>query len=271
VLLTTINDAHNDVLIGLGLLATVLLVERRRFAWAGAVAALLVATKLSVLLPVVALVAWVLWRRGWRPAAFLCAPVVGFLTVAYLAVGGTDALVPLRESSGDDSRFALWQHLRNEQFEQLRAIGISREVVLETVRDRMSLYALALLALTATIAWWRFRRAAHPAETVVIVSVVMMITSTYVMPWYPAMILPIAVLAWRSRATVLVHLQAAFLLVAYAHGPGNDPTTGFGQLLEQRAVWVNVVLLAAALCWARPRRHAVEVVARPDARVLARG
>jgi hypothetical protein len=235
------------------------------------VAALLVATKLSVLLPILALVAWLGWRRGWRPAALLGAPVVGIVGVAYLAVGGRDALVPLRESSGDDSRFALWQHLRNEQFEHLRSIGISREVVLETVRDRMSLYALVLLTLAAAVAWWRFRRAGRPAEPVVIVSVVMMITSTYVMPWYPAMILPIAVLAWRSRATVLVHVQAAFLLVAYAHGPGNDPTTGFGQLLEQRAVWINVALLAAALCWARPGRSALARVTEPGARELARG
>lgn len=271
VLLTTVNDAHNDVLIGLGLLVAVLLVERRRFGWAGVVAALLVTTKLSVALPVVALVAWVAWRRGWRPAAQLVAPVVGVVTLAYLAVGGRAALIPLQESSGDDSRFALWQQLRNQSFEHLSSLGMSRELVLETVRDRMSMYSLALLVVAAAIACWRYRRAALPGEQVVIVSVVMMVTATYVMPWYPAMILPIAVIAWRSRATVLVHLQGAFLLLAYAHGPGNDPTTGFGQLLEQRAVWVNLALLALALCWARPSLRSTRPFAEVGARVVSRG
>jgi hypothetical protein len=72
------------------------------------------------------------------------------------------------------------------------------------------------------------------------------------MPWYPALVLPAVALAWRSRVSRLVQVQAAFLLVAYAQGPGNDPTTQLGIWFEERAMWINLALLAAALLWARP-------------------
>ena len=254
-LLLAVNDAHNDVLIGMALLATVLLVERGSHRSAGLVAALAVATKLPVALPVLAIVAWIAWRRGARSTVQFLGPFVAMTTAAYLAVGWRAALVPLRASAGDDSRFALWQPLRNRYVEALISQGVSRHEVLETVRNQMSLYALGLLLVCTAIAVWRFRSAARPGEGPVIVGVILLITATYVMPWYPAMILPIAVLTWRSRASVLVYVQSAFLVVGYADGPGVDPTTGFGQLLEQRAMWINVVLLAAALIWARPWRR----------------
>ena len=72
------------------------------------------------------------------------------------------------------------------------------------------------------------------------------------MPWYPAMVLPVVALAWRSRISRLVQIQAAFLLLAYAQGPGSEPTTALGQWFEQRAVWINLALLAALVLWTRP-------------------
>lgn len=253
-LLLAVNDGHNDVLIGLALLGAILLVERGSHRSAGLVAALAVAIKLPVALPVLAVVAWIAWRRGTRPTLQFLAPFLATLTTAYLVVGGRAALAPLKVNAGDDSRFALWQPLRNRDFEQLISSGLSRHVALETVRNQMSLYALALMLCCVAVALWRFRSAAHPGEGPVIVAVVMLITSTYVMPWYPAMILPIAVLTWRSRAAVLVYVQSAFLVIAYADGPGIEPVTGFGQLLERRALWINLLLLGAALFWARPWR-----------------
>lgn len=252
VLLATVNDAHNDMLLGLGILAVVLLVDDHRYALAGAIASLVIATKVPAAVPIGAVGVWLLWRRGWRPALWFAAPMFAAVTTAYLAVGGREALRPLRENSGDDSRFAIWQQLRNSRFEQMIADGVRWRVTLETVRDQMATYALVLLVVTLVVVLWRYRRAGHPGEVAGIACFVLMVTSTYVMPWYPAMALPVVALAWRSRASVLVQVQAAFLLVAYAHGPGNDPATTFGLLLEERALWCNVALLAAAVLWSRP-------------------
>ena len=49
-----------------------------------------------------------------------------------------------------------------------------------------------------------------------------------------------------------MQVQAAFLLLAYAQGPGSEPTTALGQWFEQRAVWINLALLAVLLLWTRP-------------------
>ena len=252
VLLATVNDAHNDVLLGLGLLAVVLLVDDRRYALAGAVASLVIATKVPAAVPIGAVSLWVLWRRGWRPAVWFTAPMLAAVTTAYLAVGGSEALTPLRENAGDDSRFAIWQQLRDSRFEQMIADGVRWRITLDTVRDQMSTYALVLLVVALVVVLWRFRRAGHPGEVAGIAGFVLMVTSTYVMPWYPAIVLPVVALTWRSRVSVLVQAQAAFLLVAYAQGPGNDPTTWVGAWFEERAMWINIAFLAAAALWSAP-------------------
>ena len=264
VLLATVHDAHNDVLVGLGLLAVVLLVEDRRVVPAGVIAALAIAVKLPVAAPVAAVGAWLWWRRGWRPALGFAAPMAAVLGAAYLAAGGATALAPLRENTGDDSRFAIWQQLRHHRFEAMLADGVAWRTTLETVRDQMSTYALVLTAVALLVALWRYRRSAHPGEVAGIAGLVLLVTSTYVMPWYPALVLPAVALAWRSRVSRLVQAQAAFLLLAYAQGPGNDPTTAVGVWFEERAMWINLAFLAAALLWAAPseRVHDIDLSTR---------
>jgi hypothetical protein len=240
------------VLLGLGLLAVVLLVDDHRYVLGGGVAALVIAVKAPVAVPIAAVAAWLWWRRGWRPTAWFAMPLAAAITTAYLAVGGPEALRPLRENAGDDSRFALWQPWRDARFEELLAQGVRWRTTLETVRDEMSSHALVLLVVVLAIALWRYRRAGHPGEVAGVAALALMLTSTYVMPWYPAMVLPVVALAWRSRISRLVQVQAAFLVLAYAQGPGSEPTTALGQWFEQRAVWINLVLLAAVLVWSRP-------------------
>lgn len=252
VLLATVHDAHNDVLLGLGLLAVVLLVDDHRYVLGGGIAALVIAVKAPVAVPIAAVAAWLWWRRGWRPTAWFAMPLATAITTAYLAVGGPEALRPLRENAGDDSRFALWQPWRDARFEELLAQGVRWRTTLETVRDEMSTHALILLVVVLVIALWRYRRAGHPGEVAGVAALALMLTSTYVMPWYPAMVLPVVALAWHSRISRLVQVQAAFLLLAYAQGPGSEPTTALGLWFEQRAVWINLALLAATVLWSRP-------------------
>lgn len=254
VLLLAVNDAHNDVLVGLGLVALVLLVEQHRNVAAGAVAAMVIATKVPAAAPVAAVACWVWWRQGWSALVRFIVPVVAAVGIAYLLVGGAEALLPLRDSAGDDSRFALWQPLRDSTFEAMLADGVAWRTTLETVRDRMSTYSTTLMAAAAGVVLWRHRRAALPGDAVSAVLLVVLLASTYVMPWYAAMALPVAALAWRSRASRLLQVQAAFLVVAYAQRPGVDPSTWAGRWLEQHAIWINAALLGATVFWTRPSR-----------------
>ncbi len=256
VILATVNDAHNDMLIGLALLAVVLLVEDDRLGLASAVAALAIAVKLPVALPILAITAWVFWRRGVRPAVKFAAPVAAAVTVAYLIVGGLGSLRPIRQSAGDDSRFSVWKSLRTRQIQSLLDLGSTRDAAIDAVAQSISRYSLILLTLCLLVVLWRFRRARHPGEAGTAVGLLLCVSAAYVMPWYGAMLLPVAMLAWSSRSTLLLQLQAAFLLLAYANGAGREPFSAFGQLLEQRATWINLAMLILLLLWARPSEEA---------------
>lgn len=266
VLLAAVHDAHNDVLVGLGVLTVVVLVEDRRHLLAAAAAAVTIAVKLPAAVPIAAVAAWLWWRRGWRPALGFGLPMAAMVGGAYLVAGGAAALAPLRDSSGEDSRFALWQPLRHARVEEMLADGVAWRTTLETVRDQMSTAALVLTAAALLVVLWRYRRSARPGEVAGIAGLVLLVTSTYVMPWYPALVLPAVALAWRSRVSRLVQLQAGFLLVAYAQGPGNDPTTAVGVWFEERAMWINLAFLAAALVWATPSAsvHDIDLSTRPS-------
>jgi hypothetical protein len=254
VILATVNDAHNDVLIGLALLGVVLLSEDHRHGLAGGWAALAITIKLSVAFPVVAILAWVFWRRGTRPALRLATPVA--VGLAYLLVGGIDSLRPIQQSAGDDSRFSLWKTIRTRQIASLQNLGATRDAAIDAVAQNISRYSLLLLLLCFVVVLWQYRRARHPGEAATAAGLLLCISAAYVMPWYGAMLLPVAMLAWSSRSALLLQVQAAFLLIAYANGAGNRPLTAFGQLLEHRATWINLVMLVLLLIWARPSEQA---------------
>lgn len=264
VVLTTVNDAHNDVLVGLALVGAVVLVSRDRPVAAGFAAAVALGTKLIAAVPLAGLSLWLLLRRGTGHAARMAAPVIGVLAVGYLAAGGPDALRPLRENSGDDSRYALWQPLRDDLFETLRADGWRFRPTLEHVRDQVATYALLLLVVSVLVVLWRYRRATEPAEVTVATGLAYLIVATYVVPWYPAALIPVAALVWRSRAATLLWVQAALLMLAYAEPPGTEPSSSVGVwLAEGGATWVGSALLVALLVWCRPTTVGVRGVVVP--------
>ena len=260
VLLLAVNDAHNDVLLGALLLVVVLLAERARFATAGGFAALALTVKLLAVVPLAGLALWLSARRGARAASRFVAPVLVAASVAYLLAGGPLALVPLRESAGDDSRFAVWQPLRNERLLELLQSGWPRTVALDTVRAEMSDWALWAMAAVLCVVLIRFRRAAMPAEACVACGLVVLILSTYVMPWYAAMLIPLAALVWHTRAAALLWVQGAFLTLAYAEGPGRDPTGAFGILLQRHSWWIGVAMALTLVVWVRPSAVRLPVV-----------
>ena len=252
IILSTVNDAHNDILIGLALLGVVLLVEDDRLGLASAVAALAIAIKLPVALPILAITSWLFWRRGTLSALKFAAPVAAAVTAAYLLVGGISSLKPIQQSAGDDSRFSVWKLFRTRRIESLQELGSTRDAAIDAVTQSISRYSLALLVLGAVVLLLRYRRARHPGEAATAVGLLICISAAYVMPWYAALLLPVAMLAWSSRSTILLQVQSAFLLIAYANGAGREPFTAFGKFLEQRATWINLALLILLLLWTRP-------------------
>ena len=103
-----VNGGHNDALVALGLLGGVLLAVARRPVLAGVALALGALVKIIVLLPVVALAAW-LWRRqGLRAALVAGGVVIGIVVAGYLLAGGRTAIDPLHDAHDQVSRSSIW-------------------------------------------------------------------------------------------------------------------------------------------------------------------
>ena len=99
---------HNDLLVGVALLAAVLAAGTGSAGRAGALGGLAVLVKVSAVLPLVAVVAWVATRYGWRPGVRAALTAVAVTAGGYALAGGTAALSPLHEASTWHSKASLW-------------------------------------------------------------------------------------------------------------------------------------------------------------------
>ncbi|HEX9315228.1 MAG TPA: glycosyltransferase 87 family protein, partial [Actinomycetota bacterium] len=91
---SVVNGAHNDALVGLAALGAVVALSRRSRVVAGIALGLAALVKLIALLPAAALIVW-LWRREGRAAALRVGAVIGGIVGAgYLLIGGLPALAP---------------------------------------------------------------------------------------------------------------------------------------------------------------------------------
>jgi hypothetical protein len=222
-LLAVVNGAHNDVLVGLALLAgTVLLLDDhpRR---AGGVLALGALVKLAAILPAGALMLWA-WRRRESRSAFLAAAAFTVtLLGAYALAGGTRALGPLLDATSHRSRASIWQFLARTIVHPLSAHGS------HLTADLGPAALIAIAGVTAVVVFGcvlsRPRPDRHAPRssglidaTVVVVAttLVFLLGAAYTLPWYSAWALPVAALVWQRRIAVLMAAQAAIISLAYA-------------------------------------------------------
>ena len=75
--------------------------------------------------------------------------------------------------------------------------------------------------------------------------------AAYVLPWYPAVFLPLAGLVPRRRVAVALHVVAAALLVAYVQPPGRPTSALVGAGAVASVCGVGLALAAASVL-ARP-------------------
>lgn len=251
-----VGDAHADVIVGLVILGSVLLADRRALVWSGVVAGVAVSAKVVALFPLIGLAWWVLRRCGMRGAARWSVPLLVTAALLHLPLLGTAFLETLRENSGDGSRFSLWRQMRTERMDDLLGGDWSSErLVDEMTRLTNGEYSRwSMMLLVPVLAWllWRFRNAVSPADLVVVTGTAWLLCATYVMPWYAPLVLPVGALVLRSRVAAVLWLQAAFVSFGYADGAGRAPTTWLGELLELRTPVIIGALLVALVVWVRP-------------------
>ena len=210
VVVSVVNGAHNDAVVGLGVLIATLLAERGRWVWCGIALGLAVSIKLPVALCVLALGMWAWNKRGHRAAGAMAGAAAATVAVFYLVAGGTSALVPVRKASVMLSGASVWRAARDVMFQP--RVGAAWAQQLAEVAGAITIAAALWMV-------WRYRTKHHPAIVIGVVVLLYGLISAYMLPWYFAWgLIPLAV-AWRSRTAVAVAVFAALLNLGYIPDP----------------------------------------------------
>jgi alpha-1,6-mannosyltransferase len=213
VVVAIVAGGHNDLLVGVAVLAGVLAARDGRAARAGLLLAVALLIKLTAVLALVAVVAWIGFRYGWRRAARAAIAAGVTTVVCYALAGGTTALGPLQQASGDRSKASLWSF--PVSWVEHSAFGVHRANV--HVLTEVALAGVVILAVLVAAARLRDR---DPALAVGAALLVYLLGAAYVLPWYTGWTLPVLALAWRSRVALVAQVQAAVLVVIYVDRPG---------------------------------------------------
>ncbi len=213
VVVSVVNGAHNDALVGLAVLGGALLVCARRPAWAGAAFAAAALVKVAAVLPLAAVAFWVWCRHGRRAAVALSAAAAGVGLTGLVVAGTSSVLDALSDAQGRVNGGSIWAGPRRWLIESGSSPGGGRTLS----------WVATALAVALTVALAR-RRGGTEGEAVFVVAggavVAYLLVGTYVLPWYLAWGLPVLVVVWRWRIGWLVMIQAAFVQLATARPPG---------------------------------------------------
>lgn len=253
-----VNGGHNDLLVGVAVLAAVLLARDGRSGAAGVAMAAAALVKFVALLPAVGLAAWVWHRHGRRAAVTLGAWLAGITGSAYLAAGGLTALEPLREARDQVSRSSPWAGLRYALVSTFRQQGDSGTTAGVTAGEWVSTFAVLTVAAVCVLVVVGRRWGRQPFDVVAGTQAAYLLGAAYVLPWYAGWALPVAA-AWRSLVSGLVVVQSCLLVLIYVTPPGVATPEGWVRTVTddvlpaaQLAVLVALVVTAVAGVLRRP-------------------
>jgi alpha-1,6-mannosyltransferase len=207
VIVTVLNGGHNDLLIGLAILAATLMLRDRRWVAVGVFLAVAVMVKIVALLPAAAAFLWVGRHYGRGAAAKLAAAVAIPTLSGYALFGGFAALGPLAQASGRTSRVSPW-----------RLVGYIGRA--SDLRDAVPVSAAAIatgmVCVTVALVAVRFQRTAAPPLMLASLAGYLF-AAGWILPWYLAWALPVAALDASSRLSRAIALYSVAMLLAYQH------------------------------------------------------
>lgn len=243
-----VNNGHNDLLVGVAVLAAVVMARERRGAAVGALMALGCLVKVAALVPFGAVVVW-LWFRDRVAAVWAAVAGGAVFVVGYLAGGGRAALAPLGKASNLISENSWWDALSDVR----RSAGEpSRPLIWVTV---------AVVLVVVSLGW---QRRTDPVAVTGATVLAYILAAPYVLPWYVGWILPVLALTWRSRLTWVAMTYSTLALISYSKRPSMAPLVGTvlehtrGALLPI----VEVLALVGLIVVAWRRRQATELAPR---------
>jgi hypothetical protein len=201
-----VNNGHNDLLVGVAVLAGVLLARDRRGIAAGAVLGLAFLVKAAALVPLAALVCW-LWRRDRRAAVGTAAVGGAVAVVGYALAGGTAALAPMHAASRYVSASSFWHVVERDHGR----------------RDLPGLFVWGTIAILLVVIAVGWQRRNDPVAITIAAVLGYLLAAPYALPWYVGWLLPAAALTWRSRLSWLATTYTAVALLVYNNRPVMAP------------------------------------------------
>ena len=263
-----VNGGHNDLLVGVPVLAAAAAVGGRRWVLAGVALGLAATVKVVALLPLVVLVAWV-WRRHGRPAWTVAGTAGGFALGALVLAGGTAAVAPLGAEAAQQSRASLWEAISTWVLRSPRWFSGSSPAAGGLVHHWVP-YSLAACAVAAVVLAGGARFG--PATLVSLGLLAYLLAAPYVLPWYMGWLLPLLPLVEASAPDETVRIPSplptgeltvavgagygAMLLLVYTDRAGYG---GPGHLVLHTLGWLMAPLLElaalGALCAVLVRTH----------------
>ncbi len=193
-----VNGAHNDLLLGLAILCAALLIIRDHPLWAGVALGLGANVKLTALIGVAWIAAWIALRSGVWFGTRVAALAVAIAGLPYLAFGGLRALSGLQANSALSSHGAVWRLLPRWG--------------LPAVAPRVaSIVALSVIVVLGLFVVWR----RNAVVTLWVPLAMFCLVAAYVLPWYFAWVLPTLALAIDEVRSRIVFVYALFFASAY--------------------------------------------------------
>ena len=262
VVIAAVNGAHNDVLVGFGVLAGLVLVNDRKWGSAGAVLGVATAVKLLGGPVAAGVVVALLLQRQWRAAATLGGSFTAVVAGCYLAAGGTRALQPLNHASEQLSRGSIMSGLHWFVAARHR-LGSLPFLVNPAQRAQVATIAAAVIFLAVV---WLTRRRPQPVELGVVALLAYLLAGPYILPWYAAAVVPALALVDRRTAWI-GWSDAAVLQLGYVAATRDEFKLIPGSMMSTRLCaageLVLIGLLVAAAVTARRHTRAPDAVTVP--------
>ena len=209
---SVVNGGHNDALVGIAALGGAYAAPAHPIV-AGLILGAGASIKVVGLLPLGAVALWAWYRRGVRHAMLLFGSGCALLVTGYLLAGGLDALRPLGRGSRLTVRHSFWFYPRQWIAASLQATGLSRTRALDGAVHRIALMGTGLVLLVTLIVVLARFRTQRPDRIAGASMAPYLFGAQYILPWYPAWVLPSLATTRRSMLAKLVALQAVLLFL----------------------------------------------------------
>jgi hypothetical protein len=254
-----VNGGHNDLVIGLALLAAVLLLTRRKPLAAGIVFGIAALVKLTALLALVGVVVWAWRHRDRRPVTVVIAGATATVALGYASVF-INASHVLSGADRTVTPASVWNPLVDAILGHNSYRDVANPLAPNHTLTAISYVSLGCVALLALTLAWRASRSERVAPAAGVATAAYPFAAQYVYPWYGCWALPLFAQAEPSPVGWVVWIQSAAMLAALKlpiHWQGT-PLDGTARgLLTYATPVAMLILFIVAPPWNRSDRPAL--------------